>query len=128
MNRYISPYVMPGLECHSLIDVIAKEFKVDANTVFVKTRRREIIEARQFYIFMVCKIIGKGPSVAGRHIGQGHANMIHACKEVENHIKTEKEYRKRAEKIISMYEDDLIAPPNLSVSLKTSSTPYIETT
>lgn len=96
----INPPLVPKpvkAEC-TLRSVVCKEFGIGKNEIFTKTRKREVVNARQVwtYCVMSTKVPNKGPigsSKVMRYIGWDHATHLHSCKTVEGFISTEKQYQ-----------------------------------
>lgn len=96
-----------------VLTYIAKVFEVPEEDILKKCRKEEIVNARQFYMFILSKAKGLGPVKTARSIvrdgkGMNHATVIHACKTVMNHIDTEKLYREKANKILDAYRTEKI--------------------
>lgn len=61
-----------------------------------KTRKREIVEARQVAMYLSKRNTNESLSQIGREIGQkDHATVIHACKTVGNLLETDREFRNK---------------------------------
>lgn len=84
-------------EC-TLRSVVCKEFGIEESMIFTKTRKREVVNARQVWVYCVMNTIvpGKGPigpSKVMKYIGWDHATHLHSCKVVEGFIDIEKRYK-----------------------------------
>lgn len=80
--------------------VISDYFQLDVATLQSKTRKRDIVQARQLAMFFSKKFTKSSLASIGQQIGQrDHATVLHACKTVENLSSTDKHFRK--------YLDDL---------------------
>lgn len=81
-------------------DVIADYFQIDVEDLQSKTRKRNIVQARQLAMFFAKKYTKNSLTTIGSQIGQrDHATVLHACKTVENLAETDREFKK--------YVDDL---------------------
>ncbi len=86
------------------IDAITKitcEFvKVDEKKVRDKTRKQEIVEARQISMYLSKKLTGASLKMIGLHFGgRDHSTVIHACDTVDNKMLTNKKFREVVESI-----------------------------
>ncbi len=86
------------------IDYIQKTvsdyFQLDMNVMQSKTRKRDIVQARQLAMFFAKKYTKASLASIGSQIGKrDHATVLHACKTVDNLVSTDKQFRK--------YVDDL---------------------
>ena len=108
----------------SLRKEIAEAFGISEKEMFMKTRRRECVGARQMYILLMMTINlpeGKHPilfkkngkrvrkpiiqegrkktTLMGIHTGLDHATMYHSCRTMQNLIETEKNMRALYERL-----------------------------
>lgn len=80
--------------------IIAEYFQVDVDELQSKTRKRNIVQARQLAMFFAKRYTKNSLSTIGSQIGQrDHATVLHACKTVENLADTDRQFKK--------YVDDL---------------------
>ena len=110
-----------------LRDVICDAFSIPREVLFTKVRKREIITARHFYIYLVCEVIASGnpakktgPSQTARHLGWkkdqkgsgwDHATVIHACGSVRNLRDTDKWYHRVTNDIIRrLFSGEILLP------------------
>lgn len=111
----LNPYAAPGINRYNnLEDVIAREFCIDRKYLdrpFVKNRKREIVNARFFYMSYIAYTLKKGPNITSSYLGVTHATVIHAGKEVANRIKTEYPYRMASINILKEVEAKKVKLP-----------------
>ena len=86
-------------QCDLTIDhiqqIIADYFNLDIESLHSKTRKRNVVQARQLAMFFSKKYTKSSLSTIGSQIGQrDHATVLHACKTVENLIETDREFNK----------------------------------
>lgn len=80
--------------------IVVDYFQVDLEALQSKTRKRNIVQARQLAMFFAKKYTKNSLTTIGSQIGQrDHATVLHACKTVENLAETDREFKK--------YVDDL---------------------
>ena len=80
------------------IDYIQKTvcdyYKVPFDLIQGKTRKREIVQARQVSMFFAKNLTKSSLANIGLHIGgRDHATVLHSCKAVNNLIDTDKNFR-----------------------------------
>lgn len=80
--------------------VVCDYFNLSVESMQSRTRKREIVQARQLAMYFA-KIYTKAPlSMIGLQCGnKDHATVLHACKTVSNLIETDKQFRSWAEDI-----------------------------
>ncbi len=94
---------------------ICNAFEIPEENLFVKSRKREIVNARQVYVYLirttelkdeafVQKQKRKSPSAVAKHIGFDHATVYHCEKAVQNYYDTESNIRS----LIDRLRDGLI--------------------
>jgi chromosomal replication initiation ATPase DnaA len=100
MELMINPPVSP--ERKQAVTTLRKEvcnaFGISESEIFLKTRKREIVNARQVFCFCLISYKipwkkGVGSSWLMRNIGWDHATHLHTCKVVDKYIDTEILYR-----------------------------------
>lgn len=80
--------------------VVSEYFQLDVNTLQSKTRKRDIVQARQLAMFFAKKFTKASLASIGSQIGdRDHATVLHACKTVDNLLTTDKQFRKYVDDI-----------------------------
>ncbi|MDR1054747.1 MAG: chromosomal replication initiator protein DnaA [Prevotellaceae bacterium] len=74
--------------------VVCSFFSLSPETLMSKTRKREIVQARQIAMYL-SKILTKSSlaSIGAQIGGKDHATVLHACKTVKDLIETDKHFR-----------------------------------
>jgi len=91
--------------------IICAEEGIHPDTIFIKTRQKEIKEARQIIAYFCRKhIIGTDGKelpfqIIGDYIGKDHATVMHACKVLDGWISTDKGFREKMEEYDTMIRD-----------------------
>ncbi len=76
-------------------DIVAKHFSVDIEAIQSKSRKREIVQARQFAMYFAKKITNKPYAEIGKLIGnRNHATVLHACKTIDTLKGIDKDFKK----------------------------------
>ena len=72
--------------------------------LFVKTKKREISNARQVYAYVLVKAKGMSDREVGRICRLDRTTVIHCVKTVEGFCETEKKYRELIPRLIKDVE------------------------
>ena len=86
--------------------IIADYFNLDIESLHSKTRKRNVVQARQLVMFFSKKYTKNSLSTIGSQIGQrAHATVLHACKTVENLIETDRAFKKYVSDLETKFSD-----------------------
>ncbi|MEB3016603.1 chromosomal replication initiator protein DnaA [Capnocytophaga ochracea] len=86
--------------------IIADYFGLDIESLHSKTRKRNVVQARQLAMFFSKKYTKNSLSTIGSQIGQrDHATVLHACKTVENLIETDRAFKKYVSDLETKFSD-----------------------
>lgn len=86
------------------IDMISQTvcdyFGLDLDILHSKTRKREIVQARQIAMYFSKSMTNSSLSTIGAKIGKkDHATVLHACKAVNNLLETNKDFKTQVKEI-----------------------------
>lgn len=80
--------------------VVCTYFNIPMDHIQSKTRKREIVQARQVAMFFSKSMTKASLATIGSQIGsKDHATVLHACKTVNNLIETDKRFRIQIDEI-----------------------------
>ncbi len=80
--------------------VVCEYFGLPSDMLQTKTRKREIVQARQIAMFFSKSLTKSSLSTIGSIIGgKDHATVLHACKTVNNLMDTDKRFKSQIEDI-----------------------------
>jgi len=80
--------------------VVCNYFNIPIEQIQSKTRKREIVQARQVAMFFSKSLTKASLATIGSQIGgKDHATVLHACKTVNNLIETDKRFRIQIDEI-----------------------------
>jgi chromosomal replication initiator protein len=80
--------------------VVCNYFNIPIDQIQSKTRKREIVQARQVAMFFSKSLTKASLATIGSQIGgKDHATVLHACKTVNNLIETDKRFRIQIDEI-----------------------------
>ena len=86
--------------------IIADYFNLDIESLHSKTRKRNVVQARQLAMFFSKKYTKNSLSTIGSQIGQrDHATVLHASKTVENLIETDRAFKKYVSDLETKFSD-----------------------
>ncbi len=81
-------------------DTVCEYFKLSVDAISTKSRKLEVVQARQIAMYFSKMLTKSSLATIGMHIGKrDHATVLHACKKVEDLIETDKHFRKDVELI-----------------------------
>lgn len=72
---------------------VSSHFNIEADTLFTKSRKREISDARQIVMFLAKKLVGMSYKNIGTKLGRTHATVIYACNNIEERMPIDKDLR-----------------------------------
>jgi len=80
--------------------VVCNYFNIPPDSIRSKTRKREIVQARQIAMYFSKGLTKSSLATIGSQIGgKDHATVLHACKTVNNLIETDKSFRLQIDEI-----------------------------
>ena len=83
--------------------VVCDYFNITRDTLLSKTRKRQIVQARQIAMYMSRSLINCSLSTIGAEIGgKDHATVLHACTTVNDLMSTDKTFRQYVSDIEKM--------------------------
>lgn len=80
--------------------VVCDYFNIEVDQLQTKTRKREIVQARQIAMYFSKNLTKSSLANIGTQIGgKDHATVLHACKTVNNLMETDKQFKQYVEDI-----------------------------
>jgi chromosomal replication initiator protein len=74
--------------------VVCDYFDLEIEILKSKTRKREVVQARQIAMFFSKKLTKSSLANIGAHCGgKDHATVLHACRTVNNLSETDKQFK-----------------------------------
>ncbi|GHT51894.1 chromosomal replication initiator protein DnaA [Bacteroidia bacterium] len=87
-------------------DVVSNYFKVNISDIHSRSRKREIVQARQVAMFLAKMHTEYSFSHIGSVIGKrDHATVTHACKSVQNDLATNKGFKARVQDLEALLKN-----------------------
>ncbi len=85
---------------------VSSFFNLTEANLVAKTRKREIVQARQIAMFFSRELTQTSLASIGAQIGnKDHATVLHSCKTVENLMETDKMFRQLIEQLRATIEE-----------------------
>lgn len=76
--------------------MVCQHFNITYETLLTKSRRREVVEARQITMYLAKNFTNSTLKAIGAHFGgKDHTTVIHSCQKVENLIEVDDEYKEK---------------------------------
>lgn len=83
-----------------ILKTVCRHYGVRKADVLGKTRKKNIVQARQLCMFLCHKYVGLSYSGVGREVGKrDHSTVLHSCNTISARIATEKAFRLEVEDI-----------------------------
>lgn len=99
VNDYLATLPPKSIDEGDIISVVSKDFKIDADRMFVHAKPVPICLPRQICMQLFYEVLGYSDTQAGAVFNKDRTTCLHAVKVVHNFIDTNKEFRKRYIKI-----------------------------
>ncbi len=88
------------LSIDSISQTVCDYFGLELEILQSKTRKREIVQARQIAMYFSKGLTNSSLSMIGSKIGKkDHATVLHACKAINNLIETDKDFKGQIKEI-----------------------------
>ena len=99
IDKYVKQST-PEITIDYIIKLVSNHFGISIEECKSTTRRREIVQARQFIMYLAKKYTKISLTSIGLQCGnKDHATVLHACKTINNLLETDKQFRSHAETI-----------------------------
>ena len=91
-----------AININDIIMKVCEFFKIDAALLQTKSRKREIVQARQTAMYLAKKNTDISAAKIGMIIGnKDHATVLHACKTIKEQIEVNKTFKEEIEQLES---------------------------
>lgn len=88
------------ITCENIIQIVQSTFGIDNKTFNSKTRKREVVFARQAAMHLCKKYTTQSVSRIGTIVGgRDHATVLHAIKSVDDLLETDSDFREKYESV-----------------------------
>ena len=76
-----------------ILEHVCAYYKTDPDSIFTKSRKREISDSRQMLMYLAKKLTKMPFTAIGSRIDRNYATVIYACKNIEERLMLEKQLR-----------------------------------
>ena len=73
-----------------IAETVATHYNIDIDSLYGKSRKREINDARQVVMYLAKNIAQLSSTIIGLRFSRTHATVLHACKQIEQRMQFEK--------------------------------------
>ena len=88
------------LSVQMIQEIVCNYFNLDQAVIQTRSRKREIVQARQITMYLAKKYTDCSFSHIGKIVGKkDHATVLHACKTIKDQMETSKSFRSSVEEI-----------------------------
>jgi chromosomal replication initiator protein len=88
------------LSVQTIQETVCKFFNLELSAIQTRSRKREVVQARQITMFLSKKYTDSSFAHIGKIVGKkDHATVLHACKTIKDQIETCKTFRSTVEQI-----------------------------
>lgn len=91
MNNVVKLSKKASVNFEMITQGVATHYKIDADLIFAKTRKREVSDARQMVMYMAKKYAKMSLTAIGARLSRNYATVIHGCKNIEERIAFDKQ-------------------------------------
>ena len=83
-----------------IINTVCKHFGLETATIHTKSRKREVVQARQIAMYLAKNYTDLSTAKIGALIGhKDHATVLHACKTIKELKEVDKSFRAEIDEI-----------------------------
>jgi len=88
-----------------VVKIVSEHYKLEESAIYEKTRRKEIVRARQIVMYLLREDFDVSYPLIGQKIGgKDHTTVIHSCLKIKNDLKTDSQLMQELEQIRVMFK------------------------
>ena len=92
------------ISTEDVIKIVAEFYNVEKDSIYQKTRRREIVKPRQIIMYLLREEFSISfPTIGQKLGGRDHTTVIHSCEKIRNNLKEDTLLAQELEQIKSMF-------------------------
>ncbi len=93
-----------NISSKEIVKGVADFYNLDENTIYEKTRRKEIVKARQMVMYILREEFNVSYPLIGQKLGgKDHTTVIHSCEKIKNDIKNDPLVAQEVEQLLIMF-------------------------
>lgn len=98
--RGVVQHESKAVSIENILEAVCEQYKLDSSAIHTKSRKREVVVARQVAMYLAKKHTDLSTSKIGKFIGdKDHATVLHACKTIKGQIEVDKELKNEVDRI-----------------------------
>ena len=87
----------------NVVDKVAEFYGIDEDSIYEKTRRREVVRPRQIIMYLLREDFNISyPTIGTKLGGRDHTTVIHSCEKIKNEVIVDNELSKEIQSIRSL--------------------------
>ena len=88
-----------------VVKIVSEHYKLEEASVYEKTRKKEIVKARQVVMYLLREDFNVSYPLIGKKLGgKDHTTVIHSCLKIKNDLKTDPQLLQELEQIRIMFK------------------------
>ncbi len=88
-----------------VVKIVSEYYKLEEASVYEKTRKKEIVKARQVVMYLLREDFNVSYPLIGQKLGgKDHTTVIHSCLKIKNDLKTDPQLLQELEQIRIMFK------------------------
>jgi len=88
-----------------VVKIVSEHYKLEEASVYEKTRKKEIVKARQVVMYLLREDFNVSYPLIGQKLGgKDHTTVIHSCLKIKNDLKTDSQLLQELEQIRIMFK------------------------
>ena len=93
-----------SISSEDVVDIVSSFYNLDRDSIYQKTRRREIVKPRQIVMYILREDCGISyPTIGHKLGGRDHTTVIHSCEKVKKDMKLDSVLTQELEQIRAMF-------------------------
>ncbi|MBI5405628.1 chromosomal replication initiator protein DnaA [Candidatus Kaiserbacteria bacterium] len=92
-----------NISVKNVVDKVAEFYGIDEESIYEKTRRREVVRPRQIIMYILREDFGISyPTIGTKLGGRDHTTVIHSCEKIKREIVVDNDLSKEVQNIRSL--------------------------
>lgn len=88
-----------------VVKIVSEHYKLDEASIYEKTRKKEIVKARQIVMYLLREDFNVSYPLIGQKLGgKDHTTVIHSCLKIKNDLKNDSQLLQELEQIRIMFK------------------------
>ena len=88
-----------------IVKIVSEHYKLEESSVYEKTRKKEIVKARQVVMYLLREDFNVSYPLIGKKLGgKDHTTVIHSCLKIKNDLKSDPQLLQELEQIRIMFK------------------------